>query len=85
MSAFSGDIDTPVQDKKIETIKELRENITELEQEKKELKQNWENFLTENGAIQDLLKDDIAEEDEEKLKEILSLYNNYTSRVDEQL
>ena len=95
-SGFSGDIDTMPEDKtssswsiveteKVETIKELRENITELESEKKRLKEDWQNFLSENGKIQDFLKEDIPEEDEEKLREIIDLYTIYKQRVDSEL
>lgn len=85
LSAFSGDTTTVVEDKKIETIKQLRENINELESQKRELKEDWEQFLTENGALQDFLKENIPEEDEERLKEIIDLYNIYKARVNQEL
>ena len=95
-SGFSGDIDTTPEDKtssswsiveteRVETIKELRENITELETKKRQLKEDWQNFLSENGKIQDFLKEDIPEEDEEKLREIIDLYTIYKQRVDSEL
>ncbi len=95
-SGFSGDIDTIPEDKtssswsiveveKTETIKELRENINELESEKKKLKLDWQNFLSENGKLQDFLKDDIPEEDEARLREIIDLYTIYKQRVDSEL
>ena len=100
LGAFSGELDTPVEDKvnsaeswregdlgykKVETIKELKENINELEWEKRQLKDEWQQFLIENGEIQDLLKDDIAEEDESKLKEIIDLYGVYKAKLDNDL
>ena len=95
-SGFSGDIDTIPEDKtssswsvisveKTETIKELRESITELESEKKRLKEDWQNFLSENGSIQDFLKEDIAEEDEARLREIIDLYSIYKQRLNTEL
>ena len=70
---------------KTETIKELRESITELESEKKRLKEDWQNFLSENGSIQDFLKEDIAEEDEARLREIIDLYSIYKQRLNTEL
>ena len=95
-SGFSGDIDTTPEDKtssswsiveteRVETIKELRENITELETKKRQLKEDWQNFLSENGSIQDFLKEDIAEEDEARLREIIDLYSIYKQRLNTEL
>ncbi len=98
-SGFSGEINTienktniseswvevNIENKKVETIKQLRENINELELEKKQLKEDWQQFLVENGKIEDLLKEDIPEEDEFRLKEIIDLYTVYKTRVDNQL
>lgn len=82
-SAFSGE--TVTENKKVETIKELRENISELESEKRQLKNDWQNFLVENGNIEDFLKEDIVEEDESKLREIIEIYTMYKTGVSNEL
>jgi len=85
ISAFSGDVNTPDETEKTETIRELKENISELESKKRQLRDDWQKFLSENGNLQDFLKEDIPEEDEAKLREIIDLYNIYRARIDTQI
>jgi len=83
-SVFSAETDT-VEPQKEKTIKELRENINELETERKELKNNWDQFLSENGWVEDFLKTDIWEEDEIRLQEIIQIYREYKIQLDTRL
>lgn len=60
----------------VPTIKEIQDNIEELQKEEKKLQYQWQNFRIGNESISGLLKTNLSEEQQKALELHISSYNN---------
>lgn len=73
-----------IEEDKLKTIKELKDNIQSLDEEDKSIRLKDE-FLKENSDFRSFFKEDLSIKDIDDIKEILELYKIYSSRLDQKL
>lgn len=88
--ASSGDvwgetIDTQYQVDSTKSIKELKQNIQDLEAEKEQIHQTFQQFTEEHGKLSSFFRSDLSSEEIAEIEELISLYNIYKERLNKQL
>lgn len=67
--------------RKIETIRDLKDNLNELNNKNDNLRLQVEQMIKEAWKLKDFFRDDLNEKELSDLKEIFSLYRIYTDRI----
>ncbi|NDK09641.1 hypothetical protein GW846_02585 [Candidatus Gracilibacteria bacterium] len=68
--------------KDTETLKEMQENISTLEQEKNNLAFKWETFLIGNESLGTIVKKDLSQGDKKVLESFIKNYTNSNSNFE---
>lgn len=67
------------------SLKEIKNNLADLKEEKVNLKQKLNLFIEETWELKKFFKKNLSKEDLSNIKEIVDLYNVYSNKLEEQL
>ncbi len=70
---------------KVQTIKEIQENIVFLEQEKKNLEFQWSSFRIGNGTLKDFIRTDLEQNEKSTLESLVLSYIEKTRKIQENI